>query len=49
MMSASPARVTEPPQPGQHSGEVISDWLGASADDAERRAAAVAGQEVRRG
>lgn len=43
MMSASPARVTAPPQPGENAGEVISDWLGGSADDAARRASAVAG------
>lgn len=42
-MSQSPARVTAPPQPGEHSGEVIRDWLGMSAQDAERQAAAVAG------
>jgi len=27
-MSRSPARVTAPPQPGQHSAEVLRDWLG---------------------
>ena len=28
LMSRSPARVTAPPQPGQHSAEVLRDWLG---------------------
>jgi formyl-CoA transferase len=28
-MSRSPARVTAPPQPGQHTAEVLRDWLGA--------------------
>ena len=28
-MSRSPARVTAPPQPGQHTADVIRDWLGA--------------------
>jgi formyl-CoA transferase len=27
-MSRSPARVTPPPQPGQHTAEVLRDWLG---------------------
>jgi formyl-CoA transferase len=27
-MSRSPARVTAPPQPGQHTAEVLRDWLG---------------------
>jgi len=27
-MSRSPARVTVPAQPGQHSAEVLRDWLG---------------------
>src|SRR5215469_15043120 len=27
-MSRSPARVAAPPQPGQHSAEVLRDWLG---------------------
>jgi formyl-CoA transferase len=30
-MSRSPARVTAPPQPGQHTAEVIRDWLGEDA------------------
>ena len=28
-MSRSPVRVTAPPQPGQHTAEVLRDWLGA--------------------
>jgi formyl-CoA transferase len=27
-MSRSPVRVTAPPQPGQHTAEVLADWLG---------------------
>ena len=27
-MSHSPARVTPPPQPGEHTGEVLAEWLG---------------------
>ena len=27
-MSRSPARVAAPPEPGQHTGEVLRDWLG---------------------
>ena len=42
-MSASPARVTAPPQPGQNATEVISDWLGTSPDAAQDQAAAAAG------
>jgi formyl-CoA transferase len=30
-LSRSPARVTAPPQPGQHTAEVLRDWLGADA------------------
>jgi crotonobetainyl-CoA:carnitine CoA-transferase CaiB-like acyl-CoA transferase len=30
-MSRSPARVVAPPQPGQHTAEVIRDWLGQDA------------------
>ena len=30
-MSRSPVRVTAPPQPGQHTAEVLRDWLGADA------------------
>jgi formyl-CoA transferase len=30
-MSRSPVRVTAPPQPGEHTGEVLRDWLGADA------------------
>jgi hypothetical protein len=30
-MSRSPARVTAPPQPGQHTAEVLRDWLGEDA------------------
>jgi formyl-CoA transferase len=48
-MSASPAHVTAPPQPGAHGSEIIIDWLGASAQEAERQAIAVAGGGVRRG
>ncbi len=48
-MSASPAHVTAPPQPGEHSSEVIMDWLGASPAEAERQAIAVAGGGARRG
>jgi formyl-CoA transferase len=33
-MSRSPARVEPPPQPGQHTAQVLSDWLGESADPA---------------
>jgi formyl-CoA transferase len=48
-MSASPARVTAPPQPGAHGSEVIMDWLGASRPQAEEQVIAVAGGGVRRG
>ncbi|HEX4011452.1 MAG TPA: CoA transferase [Solirubrobacteraceae bacterium] len=48
-MSASPARVTAPPQPGQNGSEVISDWLGTSPEAAREQADAVAGGGVRRG
>jgi formyl-CoA transferase len=27
-MSRSPARVTAPPQPGEHTAEVLREWLG---------------------
>jgi crotonobetainyl-CoA:carnitine CoA-transferase CaiB-like acyl-CoA transferase len=30
-MSRSPARVVAPPQPGQHTAEVLREWLGESA------------------
>ena len=30
-MSRSPVRVTAPPQPGQHTAEVLREWLGADA------------------
>ena len=30
-MSRSPARVAAPPQPGQHTAEVLRDWLGEGA------------------
>ncbi len=30
-MSRSPARVTAPPQPGQHTAQVLRDWLGEDA------------------
>jgi formyl-CoA transferase len=30
-MSRSPARVTAPPQPGEHTGEVLAQWLGGPA------------------
>jgi formyl-CoA transferase len=30
-MSRSPARVVPPPQPGQHTAEVLRDWLGTDA------------------
>ena len=30
-LSRSPARVAAPPQPGQHTAEVLRDWLGADA------------------
>jgi formyl-CoA transferase len=30
-MSRSPVRVTAPPQPGQHTAEVLREWLGAEA------------------
>jgi formyl-CoA transferase len=43
-MSRSPARVTPPPQPGQHTAQVLREWLGAGQDqgpdNAERPAAA---------
>lgn len=48
-MSASPARVTAPPEPDEHGAEVLADWLGAEAREAEARAAAVAGGGGRRG
>jgi formyl-CoA transferase len=48
-MSASPARVTAPPQPGQHGPEVIMEWLGASEQEAQEHAAAAAGGGARRG
>jgi formyl-CoA transferase len=48
-MSASPARVTAPPEPGAHGSEVIADWLGISPEEAERQAIAVAGGGARRG
>jgi formyl-CoA transferase len=35
-MSRSPARVVAPPQPGQHTAEVIADWLGEDAAAVER-------------
>ena len=35
-MSRSPARVVAPPQPGQHTAEVIRDWLGPDAAAVER-------------
>jgi crotonobetainyl-CoA:carnitine CoA-transferase CaiB-like acyl-CoA transferase len=48
-LSRSPARVAAPPQPGQHTAEVLREWLGEGADltaadgaageDAERRRA----------
>ena len=48
-LSRSPARVAAPPQPGQHTAEVLRDWLGEGAEltvpdgaadgDAERRRA----------
>jgi formyl-CoA transferase len=31
-MSRSPARVAPPPRPGQHTAEVLRDWLGEGAD-----------------
>ena len=49
MMSASPARVVAPPQPGENASEVISDWLGATAEEAAHRAAAVAGAGAQAG
>jgi crotonobetainyl-CoA:carnitine CoA-transferase CaiB-like acyl-CoA transferase len=30
-MSRSPVRVAPPPQPGQHTAEVLRDWLGPDA------------------
>jgi formyl-CoA transferase len=48
-MSASPARVTAPPQPGEHGAEVIADWLGLPAEEAERQATTVAGGTLGRG
>jgi formyl-CoA transferase len=42
-MSASPARVTAPPEPGQDGAEIIADWLRVDPDEAQRTAAAVAG------
>jgi crotonobetainyl-CoA:carnitine CoA-transferase CaiB-like acyl-CoA transferase len=35
-MSRSPARVVAPPQPGQHTAEVIRGWLGPDAAAVER-------------
>src|SRR5580692_13022249 len=32
-MSRSPVRVTAPPQPGQHTAEVLREWLGADVPD----------------
>jgi crotonobetainyl-CoA:carnitine CoA-transferase CaiB-like acyl-CoA transferase len=48
-MSASPARVTAPPQPGQHGAEVIMEWLGASEQEAQEHADAAGGGGARRG
>jgi len=47
-MSASPARVTPPPEPGEHGAEIIKDWLGASPGEAEKLAMAVVGGSARR-
>lgn len=47
-MSASPARVTPPPEPDQDGAEVLRDWLGAAPEEAIARAAAVAGSSGRR-
>ncbi len=35
-LSASPARITAPPELGQHTGEVLTELCGASPDDLER-------------
>lgn len=46
-MSGSPARVTAPPQPGEHGAEVLGDWLGLAPELAEQRAATVGGARDR--
>jgi len=53
-LSRSPARVAAPPQPGQHTAEVLRDWLGEGAEltvpggaadeDKERRRATPGGR-----
>lgn len=45
LMSASPARVTAPPEPAQHGAEVLAQWLGLEPAVAAERAEAVAGAE----
>ncbi|MGH8988351.1 MAG: CaiB/BaiF CoA transferase family protein [Acidimicrobiales bacterium] len=42
-MSRSPARVTAPPEPGEHGAEVLADWLGIDPVEAAKRAEEVAG------
>ncbi len=48
-MSASPARVTAPPQPDEHGAEVLADWLGLGHDEAAARAETVAGTQQAHG
>jgi formyl-CoA transferase len=48
-MSSSPARVTAPPQPGEHGAEIIADWLGVSPTEAGAQARAVAGGRAEHG
>lgn len=42
-MSASPARITAPPEPGAHGPEIIEEWLGVPSQEAAEQALAVAG------
>jgi formyl-CoA transferase len=41
-LSRSPAIVKAPPQPGEHTAEVLRDWLGAAGEPRAARAAGVA-------
>ena len=44
-MSRSPARVEAPPRPGQHTAEVLRDWLGEGAEPSVADGAADGGTE----
>jgi formyl-CoA transferase len=48
-MSASPARVTAPPEPGAHGAEVLVDWLGIEPGEAAVRAEEVSGTKAASG